>query len=314
MQKFLLRVFLLASLGSFNVKAMNNEDPWQLLMLDIIAAQADLEIEDYCHLAASNTKWHKVISSDDFWQVIYGRLKNDYCKIKKELSYKQNFKILFFDQIRVSVHGLEGCPLTFDCPWVKQSRIKIQEIITQPEAMSEDHYGNFLSEALSENIKIYGSSWGFYTGGPAMADSLKKVLDLSLSKDVLMVFPAGNDGIHCQSDALGFDLHEAYPNVLWVGACSAEGVLEHFSNFGPFIDIAAPSSHAGKKGTTLSALSVIQLVVPLRALRADLTAAEIRSLLIESSDRTEESKNKIPRGGILNCEAAITAVKRYAAK
>ena len=131
------------------------------------------------------------------------------------------------------------------------------------------HHENLIIQALEENPKVFGTCWNFFSGGFIWSAKKLKITDLSLSKDVLMVFPAGNESITCASDTLGFDVHEAYPNVLWVAACLPEGTLEAWTNMGSLIDIAAPPLD-GRRGTGISAFNVMKLVGQLRALRPEI--------------------------------------------
>jgi hypothetical protein len=310
MIKSLLKILLPCCLGSCEIGAMENAGPWNFLNLEIFATNADLDIDDYVHFANSNSVMYSLIAQDSFWKIIYRKLKRDNNKLKPELNYAQNYMKLI--SALTIVHLDTTCPLfTNDTNLVKKFKIEYRELLLFADAHTQ--YENLIIQALEEEPKVFGSFFSNFSGSFVWSENKKKILDLSLSKDVLMVFPAHNYSETCASDALGFDLHEAYPNVVWVASCSPEGTLEVFTNIGTLIDIAAPSLD-DRRGTAISAFNVVKFVGQLRALRPELTALEIRSLLIKSADRTKESLQKIPCGGILNREAAIEAVKNHRAK
>ena len=289
---------------------MEKAGPWNFMNLEIFATNADLDIDDYVHFASSNSIMYSLIAQDSFWKIVYRKLKGDNDKIKPELNYAQNYMKLISTLIIVHI-AKESRLFTIDNNLVKKFKIEFREPVLF--FTGHQHHENLIIQALEENPKVFGTCSNFFSGGFIWSAKKLKILDLSLSKDVLMVFPAGNESITCASDTLGFDEHEAYPNVLWVAACSPEGTLEAWTNTGSLIDIAAPSLDDGR-GTAISAFNVVKFVGQLRALRPELTALEIRSLLIKSADRTKESLQKIPCGGILNREAAIEAVKNFRAK
>ena len=73
-------------------------------------------------------------------------------------------------------------------------------------------------------------------GGPGSSATLASAVNYAVSKGVILVAAAGNDGM------LGVSYPAAYPQVVAVGSIDSDLQPSYFSNYGPQIDIWAPGS------------------------------------------------------------------------
>jgi hypothetical protein len=293
----LLNQFLLPSY------AMENQEPWQLLELDIIAYHVYLDIEDIFSLEQSNTAWQKIIADDSFWKIVYRRLEGTNEKIEKDLDYRKNYA-----QLTISTVFTHSC---VDHKFVANNnnplkhRIKFHTINT-PNSMTTPTYIHFLNKYFTYDYKVFCSCFSIQK----YFSDIEKIFEIALDKDMLLIFPAGNDGVFLKRDEGGFDLLEKYPNILFVAACESNGHIREYSNYGELVEIAVRDSD-NLRGTSYAAYRLGELVGTMRALRPDLSAVQIRSLIIHHADKTDTSRQKIPRGGILNDDALIKAVREF---
>lgn len=193
---------------------------------------------------------------------------------------------------------------------------------------------NAIRYAVNNGAKVINMSFG--KSYSPQSELVAAAIDYALSKDVLLVHAAGNDGQN-------IDIEKNFPKPFapdgvryshWieVGASSFqlnERMLATFSNYGKeSVDVFAPGDHIyatmpGSKydhnsGTSMAAPVVAGIAAVIRGLYPQLTAVEVRSIIMESALVYEEpvilpgSKKKktsigaISRtGGVANLEAAI---------
>ncbi|WBQ06749.1 S8 family serine peptidase [Kribbella sp. CA-293567] len=84
--------------------------------------------------------------------------------------------------------------------------------------------------AVAHGAKVINMSLGGPGDNPVLRDSVQR----AVAAGVVVIAAAGNDG----SDVWQYPA--AYPEVIAVGATSANGTLTDFSSFGSWVDIAAP--------------------------------------------------------------------------
>jgi subtilisin family serine protease len=147
--------------------------------------------------------------------------------------------------------------------------------------------------ALANDAAVINNSWGYgeHTPAPQMlAAAIDEVATQSRGgKGALVVFAAGNDNRALEPDEI-----EALPGVLCVSATDSYGYPTAYTNFGPVIDLAAPSatvtiapgdtvitnfggtSAAGPVATGLAAWALSQ--------DPEMTASELGDLLIASAE------------------------------
>lgn len=156
-----------------------------------------------------------------------------------------------------------------------------QEFFLQP---NEGEYSSSLKSAIDYFIEYAGTdAYGNQTGP---------------MKGGLVVFAAGNDG---QS----FGPPACYPPIVAVGATASDGMRASYSNFGDWVDIAAPGSsilstipddkYGYMNGTSMACpmvSGVAALVVS--ALQGEgFTSEELRSRLIDGADYSHFGSNRI---------------------
>ena len=161
------------------------------------------------------------------------------------------------------------------------------------------------------------------------------------SKDVLLVMASGNDGVDIDvrpifpacRDAKGRRLE----NQIVVGASTPDGRVASFSNYGAEnVDLLAPGENVRStapeggydtaQGTSIAAPIVSGVAAVLRSFYPDLSAREIRDILVRTvthfpaDEMPVPGKSDTPRmiqgrrvclsGGILNAQAAMKEASR----
>jgi cell wall-associated protease len=202
---------------------------------------------------------------------------------------------------------------------------------------------NAIRYAVNNGAKVINMSFG--KSYSPQSELVAAAIDYALSKDVLLVHAAGNDGQN-------IDIEKNFPKPFapdgvryshWieVGASSFqlnERMLATFSNYGKeSVDVFAPGDHIyatmpGSKydhnsGTSMAAPVVAGIAAVIRGLYPQLTAPEVRQIIMESAFVYEEpviipgSKKKkttlgaISRsGGVANLEAAILLADKKVAE
>ena len=169
--------------------------------------------------------------------------------------------------------------------------------------------------AIKMKARIMSNSWG----GPAddeeentaLIDAVKR----AEAADILFVAAAGNDGANN-------DLKPMYPaaidsaNVLAVASTNSKDALSFFSNFGPIsVDVAAPGSNVystvpGNKykmnsGTSMACPHVAGLAALILSERPDLSAAQVKEIILSTVDPIPSLQDKILTGGRINARAAL---------
>jgi hypothetical protein len=126
----------------------------------------------------------------------------------------------------------------------------------------------------------------FYNGTPRLADAVA----YAASHDVVVVAPAG----HTESNEVAFPA--AFDGCIAVSSTTSEDTLAGFSNYGPLVDLSAPSqdiwsTQSGgaygfetRPGSASAAAYVAGVASLIRSYAPQLTAVEVAQILIESAD------------------------------
>lgn len=145
---------------------------------------------------------------------------------------------------------------------------------------------------------------------------------MASASETLFVIAAGNDGT--DNDRLPI-----YPgsvraeNAITVAATNGRSSLAEFSNFGATsVDIAAPGVSIvaavpsldrrevlPMSGTSMAAPYVTGVAGQLKNLNPELTASELRRILMETVDKKDWLTGKVISGGIVNAERAYQAAE-----
>ncbi len=134
--------------------------------------------------------------------------------------------------------------------------------------------------AVDHGADIINMSWG----GPLYSISLAEALNYALSKNVILVAAAGNEGISSIS------YPAAHPGVIAVGATNPYGNLTWFSNYGRYVRIGAPGNrifsslpdkdYAFWDGTSMATPVVSGIAALLRQEDANIDSYQVLSRLI----------------------------------
>ena len=153
-------------------------------------------------------------------------------------------------------------------------------------------------------------------GGPQPSDVLKQAVDYALARDVVVVAAAGNDGHRTPS------YPAAYPGVVAVGATDWSGNIAFFSNWGPWVDIAAPgmsvggpvpapgacADYAAGDGTSFSAPLVAGAALLVRSANTLLTGPQVVSRIEDGArDAGPPGFDDAYGHGVLDLAAALGA-------
>ncbi|MBW7454505.1 S8 family peptidase [Paenibacillus sepulcri] len=137
--------------------------------------------------------------------------------------------------------------------------------------------------ATDNGAKVINMSLGNYAEAEFLHDAVKYAYD----HDVVLVAASGNDN----TDRPGYPA--AYPEVFGVASTDADGSRSSFSNFGDYIDVAAPgasiastypgSQYAALSGTSMASPHVAALAGLIRSINPDLTNVEVMDIMRKSA-------------------------------
>ncbi len=141
---------------------------------------------------------------------------------------------------------------------------------------------------------------------------------LKSAPDTLFVFASGNDGLSNDK----FPTAPAsiqHPHALSVAAVFPSGKLAPFSNFGKKVDVAAPgvailssvpdNRYLKLSGTSQAAPYVAGVAGRIKDINSELSADEIKAIIVQTVDFKAELKDKIAAGGVINAERAYAAAQ-----
>lgn len=137
--------------------------------------------------------------------------------------------------------------------------------------------------AADQGAKVINLSLGNYADSQFLHDAIKYAYD----RDVVIVSASGNDN----TERPGYPA--AYEEVIAVAATNAAGERASFSNYGDYIDVAAPgesiastypdNQYAALSGTSMASPHVAALAGLVRSLNPALTNKEVTSLLTSNA-------------------------------
>ena len=155
-------------------------------------------------------------------------------------------------------------------------------------------------------------------GGPGTSAALEAAVDYAAVHGVVVVAAAGNDGFSTPS------YPAAYPSVLAVGATDWSGNVVWWSNYGPWVDLAAPGyevwstalaagaveSYEAGSGTSFSSPLVAGVAALVRAKQPTWTAQRVVEELEQSArDAGPRGVDDVYGHGLLDAAAALGAAK-----
>ena len=149
----------------------------------------------------------------------------------------------------------------------------------------------------------------------------QELADTIHNSNMLFVVSCGNGGV----SGLGYDTdeHPVYPaslpydNVISVANLLFDGTLSKDSNYGEkSVDLAAPgtyilstipdNAYGFMSGTSMAAPMVTGVAAMLYSYRQDLSLLDVKSILIDSSKKTDALAGKTVSNGLLDAYGALT--------
>ncbi|QYR20121.1 S8 family peptidase [Paenibacillus sp. sptzw28] len=137
--------------------------------------------------------------------------------------------------------------------------------------------------ATDHGAKVINMSLGNYAQAEFLHDAIRYAYD----RGVVLVAASGNDN----TDRPGYPA--AYPEVFAVASTDADGSRSSFSNYGDYIDVAAPgasiastypgSQYAALSGTSMASPHVAALAGLIRSINPDLTNVEVMDIMRKSA-------------------------------
>lgn len=141
-----------------------------------------------------------------------------------------------------------------------------------------------IAYAVSNGARLINASWGTEEKSKALEEAIRE----AESEGVLFVGAAGNQG----NDHPFYPA--AYGSVIAVGAIDRLGVRGYFSNFGDYVDLAAPgdtiystvpnNSYTYLSGTSMAAPHVTGAAALVMARHPEFTSEQVRNILLNSAD------------------------------
>lgn len=154
-----------------------------------------------------------------------------------------------------------------------------------------DHTGAGSTYAVAQGIiwatdhgaKVINMSLGNYMPSEFLHDAIKYAYD----RDVILIAASGND------DTVDPGYPAAYPEVLAVAATNSNQQRASFSNYGDYIDVAAPgesiastypdNEYAAMSGTSMASPHVAALAAMIRSANPSLTNAEVMDIIKQTA-------------------------------
>ncbi|MFC5450227.1 S8 family peptidase [Paenibacillus aestuarii] len=162
--------------------------------------------------------------------------------------------------------------------------------------------------ATDHGAKVINLSLGNYADSSFLHDAIKYAFD----KDVALIAASGNDN----TERPGYPA--AYEEVFAVAATDSENKKAPFSNYGDYIDVAAPgvsiastypdNQYAALSGTSMASPHVTALAALIRSTNPNLKNTEVYEIMRQSAqDLGDPGKDKYFGFGLIDVVKAVKA-------
>jgi|GEM_PF-6570901 len=313
----LVLAVLLSSTQSFAADADWEQLPDDLVFRIIEQEPCRLEfsVTSIGRLGRVSKSFAARLRNNELWRrlcIFVYRYPND--SNSDKISYEGLFKVSYKQQ-RPLVILLTIQRLKFYYPQINFSRYRInhtfgfiQETVDHfQEILTASEKADWFARCFAKNPKVICATISLYAGENVIDNHVADIFERAKKDDVLLVLPVNNNPIFLPSNALGYDIHERYPNILWVTAAADSAHLVFFAGFGGLVDLAA----LGSEGSCFSVINMEHVLGNFRSVRRDLSAAQIRTILLKTADQTKETKAKHLTGGFFNPDKALDAIVNF---
>jgi len=165
-----------------------------------------------------------------------------------------------------------------------QVRIMAEKGLDEYGSGSEDDLANAIIHAVDQGADILSNSWGGYGESALIYEAVKYAYD----HGVLVIAAAGNDATECKH------YPAAYEEVVAVTATNETDHPAWFTNFGDWIEVAAPGvyvystlwndTYEYKSGTSMSAPHVAGVAALIWSQFPNMTRDQVRAQLLYTAD------------------------------
>ncbi len=178
--------------------------------------------------------------------------------------------------------------------------------------------------AISRGVRVMSNSWGGRSDDDLENKALEEAIDRAAKADVLFVAAAGNDGTDNDKDPV-YPAAYRLPNVLTVASTTNADRRSFFSNYGKeSVHVGAPGSailstvpggkYQKNSGTSMACPHVAGLAALILSERPDLTAVQVKQIIMDTVDPLAALQGMTVTGGRINAAAALRRAKTFGAR
>ena len=182
------------------------------------------------------------------------------------------------------------------------------------DAVRAVNYATIMRRDHGINIVATNNSWG----GGGFSQSLSDAIEGGGNAGILFIAAAGNEGNNNDTFP-GYPASMTSEAIISVAATDSSNNLAGFSNYGATsVDVGAPgvgiysalpgNRYASYSGTSMATPHVAGIVGLLAAANPNLTAAEIRTAILDTAVPISSLNGRVATGGLANAAAALDAI------